>query len=187
METQKKVNIHYPNQDFGFIEDEYWKTVILHGVTIDKYTVSNYGNVIGPQNKKLTWKKNGGNILNQYPAVSLSCDRTLFESKGSFVPTNPIYKNAVKYTSNVHILVANAFLSLDENIPEELDEYVEIDGKTRQIWSMLPDHTKLWIRALLNVDHIDNDRSNPHVSNLKFTSPRKNNSHVKKQALEGSR
>tara|TARA_B100000287_G_C20169747_1_gene597755 strand:- start:31 stop:585 length:555 start_codon:yes stop_codon:yes gene_type:complete len=183
MIAQKKVNIHYPNQDFGEIEDEYWKTVILHGVPVEKYIVSNYGNVIGPQNKKLTWRKNGGST--QYPGVGLSCDRALFENRG-FVPTNLNYKKAVTFTVNVHILVANAFLPLDDNIPEELDEYVEIDGKTRQIWSMLPDHTKLWIRSLLNVDHIDNDKSNPHVSNLTFVSPRKNNSHVKKQALEGS-
>jgi hypothetical protein len=75
---------------------------------------------------------------------------------------------------------------LDEHIPEELDEYVEIDGKTRQIWSLLPDHTKLWIRDLLIVDHIDNNKANPHVSNLTFTTNRKNNKYVKAQLSESS-
>ena len=189
----EQVNIHYPNQNFGFIEDEYWKPAIVHGVTLDTYSVSNYGNVIGPRNKKLKWNKNGGNPLSQYPAVSMSCNPALFADTG-YVPNplklrsgKPGFSKAVTLVSNVHVLVANAFLPLDENIPEELDEYVEIDGKTRQIWSLLPNHTKAWLRSLLHVDHIDNDKSNPHVSNLRFISPRANNSHnKKKKALEGS-
>ena len=55
MVAQKRVNEYFPNQDFGVIEDEIWKPVVVHGVTVDSYKVSNYGNVIGPQNKKLKW------------------------------------------------------------------------------------------------------------------------------------
>ena len=180
MQVKKKVNEHYPNQDFGFIEDEYWKPVILYGITIPRYIVSNYGNVIGPQNRKLKWAKNGGNTKYQYPAVGISCDKALFANSGY------TYAEGCNPKPNVHVLVANAFLPLDDHLPEELNEYIEIDGEPKHLWSLLPDHTKLWIRSLLHVDHIDGDRANPHVSNLTFVSPRANNSHVKKQRLEGS-
>ena len=184
METQKKVNEVFPNQDFGFIEDEYWKPAIVHGVTMDNYIVSNYGNVIGPQNKKLKWTRRSAK--NDYPRVGLYFNPNIYEEKLGHKYLRRTKSGEVsKIDVDVHILVANAFLPLDENIPEELDEYVEIDGKTRQIWSLLPNHTKTWIRSLLYVDHIDNDRSNPHVSNLNFVSPRQNNTDVKKQRIEG--
>ena len=189
MQVEKRVNEHYPKQDFGFIDDEYWKPVIVHGVTIDKYSVSNYGNVIGPHNKKLKWVKNGGNKYSQYPAVSLSCDpESLADSGYDYVPdrTRISRTKSFNVVSNAHVLVANVFLPLDDNIPQELQEYIEIDGRPKHLWSLLPDHTKAWLRSLLHVDHIDNDRGNPHVSNLRFISPRANNSYVKKKALEGS-
>ena len=188
MIAKKKVNEYYPNQDFGFIDDEYWKPVIVHGVTINKYSVSNYGNVIGPHNKKLKWIRNGGSNF-QYPGVSLSCDpETLVNSGYNYSPDKSRIGNtkSVNLVSNVHILVANAFLPLDDNLPEELNEYIEIDGSPKHLWSLFPDHTKRWLRSLLQVDHIDKDKSNPHVSNLTFVSPRANNPYVKKQRLEGS-
>ena len=42
MVAQKRVNEYFPNQDFGVIEDEIWKPVVVHGVTVDSYKVSNY-------------------------------------------------------------------------------------------------------------------------------------------------
>ena len=188
MEPQKKVNEAFPNQDFGFIEDEYWKPVIVHGVTMHNYIVSNYGNVIGPQNRKLKWTRRSK--INMYPRVGICFDPIRYTEKFGHTYRLLTSKNkpnckVSKLDADVHILVANAFLPLDENIPEELKEYIEIDGQPKQLWSLLPDHTKLWIRSLLYVDHIDNDKSNPHVSNLAFVSPRGNNPSVKKQRIEG--
>ena len=185
MEPQKKVNQFYPNQDFGIIEDEYWSPVIIHGVTLNKYRVSNYGNVIGPANKKLKWMNNGPK-RSQYPGVSLSCDPALLENSEYTYAPDKSRVNTVALNARVHVLVANAFLSLDDNLPEELNEYIEIDGQPKHLWSLFPDHTKLWIRSLLNVDHIDNDKGNPHVSNLTYVSPRQNQEYVKRQRLEGS-
>ena len=183
MVAQKRVNEHFPNQDFGFIEDEIWKPVVVHGVTVDSYRVSNYGNVIGPQNKKLKWTPRSKAA--PYPRVSIYFNPSLLEPAGyTFKKCKDT--DVSKAEVNVHVLVANAFLPINDNIPEELNEYIEIDGQPKHLWSLLPDHTKLWLRSLLNVDHIDNDKSNPHVSNLTFVTPRENNTYVKKQKLEGS-
>ena len=177
--TKKKINQHFPNQDFGFIEDEYWKPAIMHGKTIDGYTVSNYGNVIGPKGYKLKWT--GRSKTQPYPSVHMYFDPDFFEHH---YPLNTAGNADAQI--NVHILVANVFLPLDENIPEELDKYIEIDGRSVHLWSLFTEEQKLWIRSLLQVDHIDNDKSNPHVDNLQFTNFYANNIHIKKALNESS-
>ena len=169
---KKKINENYPNQNFEFIEDEYWKPVIYHGKVIEKYTVSNYGNVIGPRGYKLKWTPRSKTA--PYPSVHLPMQPGLFEHD---------YEGRQNQV-NVHILVANAFLPLDENIPEEIDGFIEIDGRSIHLWSLFTEKQKRWIRSLLQVDHIDDDINNPHVDNLHFTTPYKNNTHIKKALNE---
>ena len=175
LDKTKNKNKNFPKQNFDFIEDEYWKPVIFHGKVIERYTVSNYGNVIGPQGRKLKWTTRSKTA--PYPAVSLACPTNLFEH--SYRKTNAI----VVY---VHTLVATAFLPLDENIPKVFDDYIEIDGSPKHVWSLFPESTKFWIRSVLHVDHIDDDKGNPHVDNLMFTTPYENNVHVKRALNESN-
>jgi len=170
-------NPDYPNQNFGEIEDEYWKPVVLHGEAVPKYIVSNYGNIIGPSGFKLKWISRQG-----YPMVTMYLPHNPFA--GHYYRENA--SGNIQTKVNPHILVATAFLPLDDNIPKELDEYIEIDGQPKHLWSLLPEKTKLWLRSLLHVDHIDGDKGNCHVSNLTFVSSRENQEHVKKQRLESS-
>ena len=70
----------------------------------------------------------------------------------------------VRQKADVHVLVANTFLTLTEDtLPEPLRGF------------NLNEEAIRFVRSLLSVDHIDDNPRNPNVDNLRYTSARQNN------------
>lgn len=167
----------FPDQPMGIYPDEESRPVIYHGAVVENYFVTNYGNVIGPQGKKLKWVDRQG-----YPSISLMLPKVFagyeYDSSTSW--------ERKRVSVAVHILVANAFMPLSEReyLPAMLKEEISLGSISVPFWDVCPDTVKSFIRSCLNVDHIDADKTNPHVSNLRYVSPRENNHHIKKAQLE---
>ena len=66
----------------------------------------------------------------------------------------------------VHRLVAQAFLSLDDN-PEQI-------GITKAGWDRMEDRAKDIIKDAMQVNHKDHDKENNNVWNLDWMTPQEN-------------
>jgi hypothetical protein len=167
----------FPDQPLHEIEDEIWKPVVYHGAVVEKYFVSNYGNIIGPQNKKLKWVDRQG-----YPSISLMLPKTF----AGYEYDSAAKGNRRRLSVGVHILVANAFLPLSDKqfLPESLKEEIQVGGVKASFWDICPESIKAFIRSCLHVDHIDANPCNPKLSNLRYVSPRENNHYIKKAQLD---
>lgn len=179
-ESQKKERIYrtaFPDQPLHELEDEVWKPVVVHGHVVEGYHVSSYGNVIGPQGKKLKWIERAG-----YPSVTVMVDK---EFAGYTYESSNTSANRKRLNVCVHTLVANAFLPLSNTdvLPDSLNRQVTIGKTTFNFWDICPDDIKEFIRSCLNVDHIDANKSNSHVNNLRYVSPRENNHYIKKSTV----
>lgn len=179
-EVQKKERIYrtaFEDQFNRELIQEEWKPVIYHGLEVPGYQVSNYGNVIGPRGKVLKWVERAA-----YPAISLMVDKGFAEY--DYDKSNSAKnRGRVRVSASIHTLVANAFLPMDENLPPIFYEYVTINNTSYRQWDLLSDATKQYIRSCLVVDHIDGNKANPHVSNLRYVSPRENNIYYKEAQL----
>lgn len=177
LSKERVYNNKFPEQFTREIVNEEWRPAISHlGTKVKNTQVSNYGNVIGPQGRVLKWVDRGGG----YPSVSIMVS----ELEGGYQYDKSSVSSVKKLSTTVHSLVANTFLPLEDNLPEVFREYVEINGIAYRQWDLFSDNLKSYIRSLFHVDHIDGNRANPHVSNLRYVSPRENNHHIKKALLE---
>jgi len=154
------------------LEHEEWRPTIYKGITIPNYRISNFGRlqIISE-----------GKIVN--PSFSLR-----LESVGSYAGREMRYSLSVKdarfhqfsgrpnrttISISAHILVVNAFIPFDLNPPVPLE-----------VWERTPKESQEYMRDCSVLDHIDNNPFNNHVSNLRWTTPKGNNSHVKKVMIE---
>jgi len=160
----------FKNQNLGIIPDEEFRPVVVRlgedRFITDKYTVSQYGNVIGPKGIKLRW----GNVSG-YPHVMLSLDKDFFPDFTGALSSNKdstrLKVTVQKKNVAIHKIVANTFLP--RPIPEPF----------KKIWDTLTKDQKLCVQSGYVVDHIDGDKSNPHVSNLQYLTMWENSNHVK--------
>lgn len=83
-------------------------------------------------------------------------------------------QNSVKITVSVHRCVAETWMPIDKFPPTSL----------AHCWDDMPEAAKVWVRDTAVVDHIDNDPSNNHASNLRWVTPKENNVHRKLQNEE---
>ena len=161
----------FSNQNLGSIADEEFRPIVLRtkpDIITDKYKISQYGNVIGPEGHKLRWSNQKG-----YPHVGLSLSNDIFPDFVGAANTN-MDSTGLKCTTQykniaVHRAVANTFLP--RPVPEPFQE----------IWHTLTEAQQRWAQQGYIVDHIDGDRSNPHVSNLQYLTMWQNSIHVKGQ------
>jgi hypothetical protein len=162
------------NQNLGFIEDEIWKPIITEAFDASEYQISQYGNVLGKMGQKLKWFSTGIAKYASYMSVKLSLRENNY--KTDFIPQKEsgITSNSKKIpqTINVHRIVAELFLT--KPVPLCFSE----------LWPTLNKVQRDWIQSVYIVDHIDDDKSNPHVDNLRWVTPRNNNQMVKR-AING--
>jgi hypothetical protein len=150
-------NKDFPHQYLGDedLPGEEWRPVIYQNTVSDKYFVSNYGGVKGPRGRRLKWAVRSKKLNLYYASVSI---------------VNP--RRNVRSQVDVHVLVANAFLPItEETLPEPLRGFG------------LDENALIFIRTLMQVDHIDDNPKNPRWDNLSYVSPRQNNYINKKEAL----
>ena len=109
-----------------------------------------------------------------YQMVCLSIPKDLFDDyeyhlqEGKKKPTMNIY---------IHKAVADAFMPIDKYPPKQLAD----------TWNDVPEEWRQWVRDTAQVDHLDDDKSNNHVSNLEYKTPQENNVHRKEKELNYSR
>ena len=157
------------------LNEQEFRTVIYQEIELENYIVSWDGLVISYVKYKegypLTWVAIG-TIGRKYPAVKLMlpADKISFEKSNVNFNANT---NKVGRAVAVHTLVANAWMDIENNCPPELDPY----------WHLFPLEAKNIMRPYFQLDHIDDNKLNAHVSNLRFVSSRVNNRHTKAQLL----
>ena len=154
------------NQNLGVIEDEVFKPIITNRYNASEYKISQYGNILGKRGQKLKWFD-----VRQYCTVTVRLKRSDYTS--DFIPQSEyVSGDVIKQNIQVHRIVAELFL------PKPVPLCFS------QLWPTLDKKQRDWIQSVYIVDHIDNDRSNPHVDNLRWVTTRENNKHVKAAKYE---
>ena len=142
------------------------RTVIYQGHEIDGYKIAKDGLCISykrsKEGKPLEWG-GAGQMGQKYPAVVLMIpdNGTLFVDRS--VKNYNANNKMVKRTIKIHTMVADTW-GEHMDCPEDLEPF----------WAALSTEIKEVLRTYFVVDHIDNDRCNNHVDNLRFLSPRDN-------------
>lgn len=153
------------------IQDEIWKAVIRKEKIIPGYDVSNKGRIFSRKTGKFL------SITNR-----VSVGRGNASLINLIVPRN---WNDYSYSESrvgcqVHQLVAEAFMPIDKNPPDELkDTWDEIITPDMVGQKRIPKSWKKWVADTVVIDHIDNNPFNNNVENLRYTTPDKNNVYKK--------
>jgi hypothetical protein len=153
-------------------EGEKWAVAVRYGQELSGYLVSSHGRVVGNQNQFLV-PSIGEQPSLQYPQYKLYYDE---ESLGGYSHSKQResgYKGKARRRANIkaHRLVAETFMPIDKNPPIPLED-----------WNQCPESAKQWIRETALIDHIDDNKKNPHLDNLRWTTPLKN--HIMRKAKE---
>ena len=147
-------------------KDQELRNVIYQGNVIKDYKIARDGLCISyrvsDKGKPLEWAGSGPKGQ-KYPGVTLMLPDidTIFVDREvkNYNPNNKMVKRTIK----IHTMVADTWgESMD--CPDDLAPY----------WSTLSTEIKDILRTYFVVDHIDDDRCNNHVDNLRFVSPRNN-------------
>lgn len=148
-------------------DKEIWKPLIHQGLEVPGYTVSNLGNILGKRGGIL--KRNLNNSGN-YPRCKISAPRDLFPhyvSKNEEATTVPVY-------IRLHIAVVDAHLPFEHNLPDIWKRTVPVEGSDVRIWDLMDPEQQATLRLSYQVDHIDGDKNNATVSNLRYATGREN-------------
>lgn len=144
-----------------------FKQAVRFGVELPGYYVSKDGKVFSTKKNKfisLFVGKSG------YLQCSLSLPIGIFEDH-TYYQAN-FKRKTFNITQQIHRLVAETFLPIDEYPPISIDD-----------WKKTPETAKQFIRDSAVVDHIEPDLTNNKVENLRWVTPKQNNTHRKKQEV----
>ena len=138
------------------------------GKEIPNYAINDKGDVIhtGKQKIRKPVKRVDG-----YYQVCVSVPVNLFDDYEYFMSEDS--RNTRTLNIHVHKAVAEAHKPIDKNPPKQLAD----------TWNDVPEEWRQWVRETDQVDHVDDDKTNNHVSNLEYRSPRSNNIHRKEKEL----
>jgi len=153
-------------------EGEIWAIPVRYGQKLSGYLVSSHGRVVGNQNTFLSADLNKSAGL-EYPQYKLYYDEESLGGYSHATQRTLEYDGKARRRANIkaHRLVAETFMSIDDNPPIPLED-----------WNQCPESAKQWIRDTALIDHIDDNKENPHLDNLRWTTPIKN--HVARKARE---
>tara|TARA_B100002019_G_C20914687_1_gene424559 strand:- start:42 stop:542 length:501 start_codon:yes stop_codon:yes gene_type:complete len=134
-----------------------------YGKIIPNYYIFEDGSIIHSKSNKI---RKPVTRSDGYQMVCISIPKDLFDDfdyylqEGRNTPTMNVY---------IHKTVADTFMPIDENPPKQL----------KDTWNDVPEVWRQWVRDTAQVDHLDDDKSNNHVSNLEYKTPQENNIHRK--------
>lgn len=152
---------------FGEVE---FKQIVKNGVLVPNYYVSQDGKIANLKTNKLmkparNYSKRSGKLETLY--VSLTIPPDLYEDY-QYCKKN---KNSVGFSITIHRAVMETWRPIDKYPPASL----------KDTWNDVPEEWRQWVRDTAYIDHIDDNPTHNHVSNLRWVTPRQNSHHVKKQ------
>ena len=148
-----------------FGDESEMKPLVRYGVNLPGYYATRCGKIFSTKTNRfisLFVGKCG------YLRCSLSLPIDIFEDHNYFKQNDK--RVSFNLQQDVHRLIAETFLPIDNNPPIPIED-----------WNKTPETAKQFIRESANVDHIIPDLSNNSVSNLRWVTPKQNNTHRKKQ------
>lgn len=147
-----------------FLTEE-WKEITKFGIVIPGYFVNIRGDFYSTKTNKIlkpsaTWSRDldGSRKKLKNLQHALAVDPKLFEDYD--------YYNMTPNTSLVRVKVHKAVKTAFEPLDEHIDEL----GISHEEWAVTPESVKHIIRLNAIIDHKDDDPSNNHVSNLKWST-----------------
>lgn len=148
------------------IDDEEWRPIVSRGATFSRYLISNYGRVIGPRGKRSTGKVSG-----MYKGLDIHMTPEEIEEYPQF--TNYFKGNVRIINAKIHGLVAETFMPIKDNLPSEWAD----------VRFTLKDSHFYLLQRLYNIDHINGEKHDNRVANLRYVTAYQNNTSVKKKLL----
>ena len=147
-----------------FGDESELKQVVRFGKELPGYYATKSGKIFSTKTNKYIsmFPGRGG-----YISCSLSLPIDIFEDHSYF--KSNFKRVTFNLKQQVHRLIAETFIPIDNNPPIPIED-----------WNKTPETAKQFIRESANVDHIIPDLSNNSVSNLRWVTPKQNNSHRKK-------
>jgi len=140
------------------------KQIVRFGKELPGYYATKSGKIFSTKTNKFISMFPG---KNGYLSCSLSLPIDIFEDHSYF--KSNFKRVTFNLQQQVHRLIAETFIPIDNNPPIPIED-----------WIKTPETAKQFIRESANVDHIIPDLSNNSVSNLRWVTPKQNNSHRKK-------
>jgi hypothetical protein len=151
--------------------DKEWRPLVKMGKVLPYYYVSREGQIYNTKSgriRQLHPKPPDG-----YLTASLSIPNDLYDDYRYFSDGRV---NTCLMSVQVHKVVAETWLPLDENPPEKL----------KDTWDQVPEEWRQWVKDTAIVDHIDSKVDNNHSDNLRWVTPKQNNYSRKKNELSCS-
>lgn len=156
------------NNIFGETE---LKDLVRFRKVIPGYYISKDGTkIIGKRGKSIsTWINSHG-----YPTCSITIHKN-FYSDYEYQTRNDGSENhsTISLKIPLHRAVIETWKPIDDNPPKQLAD----------TWNDVPEVWRQWVRDTALVDHIDDDRTNNHVDNLRWETPKNNEPNRKKQMM----
>ena len=147
------------------IEHSDFKQTIRFGIELPGYYVNKEGKIFSTKNNKFISLFQG---KKGYIHCSLSLPLNIFKDHNYYKAN--FKRKTFNLQQQVHRIVAETFIPIDENPPIPMDD-----------WKNTPENAKQLIRDSAIVDHINEDKTNNRVENLRWVTPKQNNTHRKSQ------
>ena len=155
--------------------EENLKPIRKYGLIIPDYFVTKCAKIYSNKSKKfLKQNRSVGNdrssrgSASNYMRVSMNVPIGFFSDLDDF---NYYEDNSISYRLcfDVHRVVLEAWKPIDDNPPQRL----------KDDWDKVPESFRQWVRETAVIDHIDGNPINNHLYNLRWCTPKENNSHRK--------
>tara|TARA_Y100000817_G_scaffold76008_1_gene58475 strand:- start:102 stop:704 length:603 start_codon:yes stop_codon:yes gene_type:complete len=161
---------HGPNYDYdcGIGCDcanngEIWKPAVYKDAVIQGYTVSDHGRVgktDGSLHTHTITQRDGYCMVTLRLPIDTIIDGY---SYGMWEKRQAPNSKSAALKVNIHTLVMHTF--------RPFNDYPTFD---REVWASTPDEVKLHVRNTIQIDHIDANKRNNHIWNLRYVTAREN-------------